>query len=66
MKVALAVAIYFHTIIINYNARLEAYICHTGSVTHGMVIERGAILGQIRLHQVTYDAVASLLSMMFV
>ena len=66
MKIAVAVAIYFDTIIINYKARLEAFICHTGSGAHGMVIEGGAIPGQIRPHQVTYDVVASLLLMMFV
>ena len=44
MNIALAVTIYFHTIITDYDARLEAYICHNGSVAHGMVIEGGALV----------------------
>ena len=44
MNIAVAVTIYFHTIATDYDARLEAYICHTGSVAHGMVLEGGALV----------------------
>ena len=44
MNIAEAVTIYFHTIVNDYDARLEAYICHTGSVAYGMVIEGGALV----------------------
>ena len=42
MNIAVAVTIYFHTIVTDYDARLDAYICHIGNVTHGMVIDCGA------------------------
>ena len=44
MNIAVSVTIYFHTIVTDYDARLEAYICHTGSVADGMVIEGGALV----------------------
>ena len=42
MNIAVAVAIYFHTIITDYDARLDAYISHIGNVTHGMDSNCGA------------------------
>ena len=38
MYIAAVVTIYFHTITIDYDARLDAYICHIGNITHGMVV----------------------------
>ena len=39
MNTSVAVPIYFHTIVGDVHARLDAYICHIGNVTHGVVID---------------------------
>ena len=39
MTTSVAVPIYFHTIVSDVHARLDAYICHIGNVAHRLVID---------------------------
>ena len=42
VNTVVAVPILFHTIITDYDARLDAHICHNSTPAHGMVMEGDA------------------------
>ena len=44
MNTSVAVPIYFHTIVSNVHARLDAYICHNNSAAHEIVMKGDALI----------------------
>ena len=44
MNTSVAVSIYFHTIVRDVHAWLDAYISHTHSAAHGIVMEGDALI----------------------
>jgi hypothetical protein len=44
VNTSVAVPIYFHTIVSNVHARLDAYICHNDSAAHEIVMKGDALI----------------------
>ena len=44
MSTPVAMSIYFHTIVTDVHARLEAYICHNDSAAHEIVMKGDALI----------------------